>query len=172
MSPKDRERLVGGASFLLVLFFGFKIWIAGDLDYLKNARKETATSLKKETLLREISNLKHRFGSVESNLAKNKNADWLIEEVSRLAASSGLALWSAVPQVPQDATGFQKISLLIEAAGNYHELGLFIEKIENHRPLIKIQNLRAADKGDPNSTDRLQLSISLAAYFYDQGKTL
>ena len=167
---ETKKILLSAAVFLVLFALGWKIFIRADIRAFGNVKKEIAGYAEKQATLKEIAGLENRLQSYEPFLSKTRQADWIIETVSRLAAEAGLNLVSATPQnFLGENTEFQKISLSVEAGGGYHSLGRFVEKIENYRPLIRIIGLRVSRPNAQDTSGNLQLTLSLAAYTSAQG---
>lgn len=170
LNLESKKAVLTAAIFLVFFALGWKIFIRADIRAFGNVKTEIANYAEKQAALKEIADLENRLRSYEPLLSKTRQADWIIETVSRLAAETGLSLVSATPQnFLGENTEFQKISLSVEAGGGYHNLGRFVEKIENYRPLIKIVNLRVSRANLQGASGNLQLTLSLAAYISVQG---
>ena len=168
LSLQNKKIILGTIVFLATVFLGWKFLLEPDLKSIDVAKKISSENVRKGTVLQEIAAMEKKLKTFEPLLSGAQQSDWLIEAVNRMAAESGLTLLSASPQPPSKDADFTRIALTIEASGGYHNLGRFIEKIENYRPLIKVSNLRIlrSERRDPGN---LKITLSVNSYYLPKG---
>ena len=164
LNPQSKKTIVACAAVSVVLFLGWKGLVQKDLQTLKSLKQAVSENTQKSAKFEDNAALKKKLNHYEAFLSKNRQVDWLIETVNRLAAESGLALLSASPQATREDSDYPKLVLLVEAEGGYHELGRFVEKLENNRPLVLINSLRVGPS-DMFTTGKLKTTLTLGAFY-------
>lgn len=160
---------VAATAALVVLFVGWKLFITKDLETLGELKRTAAENAPKTALVQETEALEQKLKRYEEFLSETRQPDWLIDQVNTYAADSGLTLLSVVPQASREGEGGTARTLLaLEAAGVYHQFGRFIEKLENHRPLIKILSIKIFRQEDTAQGQKMTMTL---ASFYSARKT-
>ncbi len=129
-------------------------------------KNEKNTDVKKNGVLMNISTLEKKLNTYTSLLSEKKESSWLIQTVSKTAEVSNLALVSVVPPASENRGEYDKISVAIEAAGTYHELGDFASRIESAPRFIKIVHVRIENTpNDQGRKDALKIFLSLSVFY-------
>lgn len=161
----QKKKIAALAAALAVLFLGWKILIEKDIRDLKELKHAASENAPKQAVVDETAHLEKKLKNYSDLLSKVRQADWLIDTVNTYAADSGLTLQSVVPQPSRDGEGdYGKIVLTMEAEGTYHNMGHFVEKIENDRPLIKINVLRIL-RPEGWSGNGLKFTVTVSAFY-------
>lgn len=161
----QKKGIVAAAAGLAVFFLGWKILVKNDIRTLKALRQAAAENAPKQAVVDETGVLEKKLKDHTAFLSTNRQADWLIDTVNTYASESGLSLLAVAPQTAREGNGdYGKIVLTLEADGTYHELGHFVEKIENQKPLIKINFLRIL-RVEERARSSLKFTMTLSAFY-------
>ena len=129
-------------------------------------KSEKNTDVQKNAVLMNISTLEKKLKPYVSLLSEKKESSWLIQTVSKTAEASNLALISVVPPASENRGEYDKISVAIEAAGTYHELGDFASRIESAPRFIKIMHVHIENvPNDQGRKDALKFFLSLSVFY-------
>lgn len=165
LSFEQKKKIAMLAAGLMVLFVGWKFLVEKDIRTLKELKQAVSENAPKQAVVDETAFLEKKLKNQSELLCKTSQADWLIDTVNTFAADSGLTLLSVVPQAPREWDGdYAKIVLTLEAGGTYHELGHFVEKVENHKPLIKLNLLRVLRTEKSGGKD-LKFTMTLGVFY-------
>ena len=101
---------------------------------------------------REYDNLKKQAGDLEKRLPGQDQISGLLEDFSNVAESSGVKILrlkpiEAPPPVSQQKAAnnsYSEFPILIEARAGYHQLGVFVNNLENMDRFIKITDIDIA----------------------------
>ena len=146
---KHKKWVVGVGLALIGLLIGSRMIAAPLIQQIRLVEKDKEETRKKEPTLRSIVELKNRFEKNKEAFAQPKESTQIIEELNSLAVRSGFAIQSIVPEQPAKiGAGFEKLSVHIDAAGTYHELGEFVSQIESLKYLVKIAKVEMSTSRD------------------------
>ncbi len=181
MDKTQKQKIILGAIVGLSLFiFYYSLILKPAFARLVTSYKEVVR-LKKEittkkalinnlpNLSKEFSNLKEKARFVEKSLPNEKEIPGLLEELSRIAEESNVKILKIRPkevlmstiQNPQ-ARPYIEQSISIEAKSGFHELGLFIEKLENLNRFVKIRELTIV--GDRQDIKHHNIKLEVSTY--------
>ena len=152
--------IVAGGSFVCWNFFVKPVYVK-----LKSMNVEESAISQKKAVIQNIFILKKKFDGYAQLISSDQQWPWLIEESGRMASESHLTLVSASPAGDEIFDDYKKITLRVEARGGYHELGDFMNRIENSPRFIKISDLHVDSSGAEGGTKMvLHLSVSLSIF--------
>ena len=147
-------------------FLGWRFIARPSLVKMAVLKNEKKTDVQKTPVLMSISTLEKKLNAYAPLLSEKKESTWLIQTVSKTAEVSHLALISVVPPESENRGEYDKISVVIEAAGTYHELGDFASRIESAPRFIKIMHVRTENApNDQGRRDVLKISLSLSVFY-------
>lgn len=126
--------LIGG------LFAGGVLVVKPGLARIAVIKTELGGLSKKETSFGNIANSEKRLSGYKQKLSGTGDKAWLIEELNSIADKAKFSILSITPDEKKSAGGgyLERISVRIEAEGNYHQLGEFISRVENLEQYVKI----------------------------------
>lgn len=126
---------------------------------LKSARLVTADMDKLKKSLKEHS---EKVESYEKKLPAQQEIPTLLEDLSGMAKDSKIKIVSIVPAMSyfnEEKTGnkeqiYQEIPILITAKSGYHQLGHFLDSLENSDRFMKVVDIGIkANKASPKEHD-------------------
>lgn len=160
---------LAGLVFMALFVVGWKVFIGPDMAALKTMRLQTADARSTRSALDELTTLKAGLDQYRGDLSPGAEPDWLIDVANRLAGEAGITLLSVSPQSASlaQAKGFlyQPVSLTLEAEGGYHKIGRFVEKLENHRPMIRLQSLHMNLQKNSAGQPVLRSEMTISAFY-------
>ncbi|MDO8730409.1 MAG: type 4a pilus biogenesis protein PilO [Candidatus Omnitrophota bacterium] len=124
-------------------------------------RQQLASRTKEENerseLLLVIQRQETELKEIESTFLLKGGATGLASQISDLAAQSGLQIDSVTPQSEVVAEPYTRFQLEILATGNLANLMRFLRTLEDHRPLLWVEQL---DVEEPSKTEKISSSTA------------
>jgi Tfp pilus assembly protein PilO len=128
----------------------------------ERVRAEQALVVNEAGIKRQHDNFQKQAGYLEKRLPGQLQISSLLEDFSKVAESSGVKILRIKPLEEPVPVSKQKITshsytdfpILIEARAGYHQLGVFVEKLESMDRFIKITDIEVAgNEKDPRHHD-------------------
>jgi Tfp pilus assembly protein PilO len=89
----------------------------------------------------------------KSFLLESGETPALTSEVTRIASRMGVAIESVIPQTEMRIGSYTKLQIRVVATAAYSDLVRFINELEKHEPLLKIDALEVGDSGGRPNED-------------------
>jgi len=126
--------LIGG------LFAGGVLVIKPGLSRIAVVKAELGGLSQKEASFGNIANSEKKLSGYKQKLSSAGDKAWLIEELNSIADKTKFSILSITPDEKKLAGGgyLERISVRIEAEGNYHQLGEFVSRVESLEQYVKI----------------------------------
>lgn len=143
---------------------------ASDLERVRDAVSKTGLYEK------TITSYGEKIDRYEKMLPAEKEIPALLEDLSAMARDSNIKILGITPVVaapeknnrPRAAGIYQEIPILINAKSGYHELGDFINNLENARRFMKVIDIGIrANKGTPEKHD---VELIVMTYILPKGR--
>ena len=179
LSAVDRKSLIqnaamGAALFIFIFFFFLPLLMQNKkmADKLNNLKWKIGQSKVKIERIPELTKQKELFGARTEQVRKQffdaKEADQLIGIISSMAADSGVKINASRPtektlELPPPFAQMyvaQSYELIVE--GGYHNLGMFINKLEHYSKNFAVHSIHIAS-GQKGSSAQ-QCTLTLTAY--------
>lgn len=112
---------------------------------LKNAKSDISRIGKFKS---DIDSYKEKVDRYEKMLPAEQEIPNLLETLSNMAKSSGVKIVGIMPSVAKEADKiskrqiYQEIPILISAKSGYHELGRFLNRLENSDRFMKVVDIQ------------------------------
>lgn len=170
LPPKTKTTVIALSAVVLVgtILVGYNIVYRRFDTQAKTAALQIDTEIKKKALIEEVLLLRKKTETYRPHLVSRRDPTWLIEELNRFAGETGVSLSTVTPQAAEIGMDFERVSVKVEANGDYHRLGGFIAKIETYKPFLKIGEIRFSDVGkSPNAAvqkDYLRALVTISAF--------
>lgn len=97
---------------------------------------------------KQVSDLENRLEGLKPILPDEKDAGDLLRRIQTLAVQSNLVIKSYRPQVTTAQPMYDEWPIGLTLEGNYHNLGLFLDRVSKFPRIINIGNL-AIEANDP-----------------------
>ena len=124
-----------------------------------------------DKLTKKLSSLQDQMVFYENKLSRKKELPKLLESLSKLARSSRVKIRSITPIGKTSSQGagtqskksvYQEVPIAITAQCGYHDLGTFINKLENDERYLRISNL----KMKANASNPKRHNVEFVVYAY------
>jgi len=175
------------ASATLVVFIGyFSLFLRPSVAKLTGVipeireRKVAIKSVQDDLLYEGMLNkrlkvLQEKLAGYEKRLSREKELPMLLENLSLMAKESRVRILGITPHVTrlkvQKDTGeeksvYQEVPIAISAQSGYHELGSFINRLENHQRYMQVSHMKIeSGQADP---ERHEIKFVVYAYTFKQ----
>ena len=183
MDPKEKQKLyilfgiIGAA--VLVVYYNlllrplFTAFIANNREFYaikRSVKSARALIANEERIRKQYENFKSRSEELENRLFSQDEISSLLQDFSGIADFSGVKILKIKPlelldDVYENETGqglYSKLPILIEARAGYHQLGVFINRIESMEKVIRIDGLDI--RGNPREPRHHEISLRLVTY--------
>jgi len=171
---KKKILIIYASAFLIVFlayfFFFLKPSLGKLFNLMPNARerrikiKTVRRDLAHEDLLKKrLEVLQQKMSRYEKKLSREKEIPMLLENLSKLAKSSRVKILSITPIEKNrktlmggvtDDTVYQEVPIAIKAQSGYHELGTFINRLENDQRYMQVSDIKIkSSKANPKRHD-------------------
>ena len=119
----------------------------------------------------KIKNLEKKEDAYEKSFSKEKEIPMLLENLSKIAKSSGVKISGIKPingsplRKPQEAEkekDYQEVPIAVTAQSGYHELGKFINKLENDTRFMQVSDIKI----EANDKNPRRHDIEFVVYAY------
>jgi len=181
---KQRLMLIYGAGFLLVFLLYFFLLLQPTLsklfDILPKLReyrldiRGVHSDLQFEDKLRKrVSALEKKLDSYEKSLSREKEIPVLLENLSNLARDARVKILGITPVdagslrtggQEKDDSIYQEVPIVINAQSEYHDLGIFINTLENGQRYLQISDIEI--KSNRNNPKRHDVKFIVYAYTF------
>jgi|GEM_PF-2504614 len=165
-----KENLIKNKVLLIAIGMGlFFLWFAYNKIYkttVNSVRAIDAGISRENTnvdILKRLNTLQHTLDGYRGYFAKETDASWLMDKVSKAASGSGLNIISMSPQPLANRKSFVCGSVNLTTGGTYHQLGDFVARMENSKEFIKVEKLSFK-----KSDEILNADMVISAYFWKQ----
>ncbi|MCX5880466.1 MAG: type 4a pilus biogenesis protein PilO [Deltaproteobacteria bacterium] len=136
---------------------------------LANAR---AAASQIEKFRQEMKDAEHDFNVTRKALPDKEEIPMLLTSVSQFGHDAGLefVLFEPKPEVPRDF--YAEIPVSVTVSGNYHNVGMFFDKVSNLNRIVNIKDIKMAPpaakdtKVAPSAKDSARLITSCIAVTY------
>ncbi len=150
LGRKEMIAAAGGYIFLVFLFSFLIIsqvhsWklISGQLAKERTRLAEAKGLIdNRKSYEEEIKLLERRIGFYEDKLPESKEVPQLFRELDKVAAESRIKFVSVEEKLPEERKHYRRFQWNLRMEGGYHELGRFINKLENLGRFIKVSNIQ------------------------------
>ncbi len=142
LDEKQRRILIGAVIFLLVFLICYNLIYknaAKKVIYYKMEFKRVTAQNKLREKLSKLNSVKRNY---EALIIQKQDIDSFKNELSKLALSFGVKVVSITSVRRPGPAGYNAFSATLELRCSYHQLGIFLSKIENAEPYIGIKSIR------------------------------
>jgi Tfp pilus assembly protein PilO len=148
---------------LLTVTIGFLMIQAPWQERRRQLTSRTSEEKERSDLLLVIQRQKADLEETEGTFLLKGGATGLASQISNLAAQSGLQIDSVTPQPEVVVEPYIRFQLEILATGNLANLMRFLRTLEDHRPLLWVEQLdvEESSKGETLSTAKSEPRIRL-----------
>lgn len=126
-----------------------------------------------DKLKKKLDILREKMGGYENKLSREKEIPKLLENLSKVARSSRVKILGIVPFDTSKTKGkgsvtltsvYQEVPITISAHSSYHDLGTFINKLENGERFMRVSDIKI--KSNKNNPKRHDIESVVYAYTF------
>ena len=165
-----KKAMAAAVAVILAAFFYYNTLLKAQLARIKELSPQIRDmNLKISNAERELSNiaaykkqydtLKLKIENYKKRFPYENEIPALLEHLSKTAKDSGVKILAIKPVNPDAKTRqelqqsgglFLEMPIKIEASSGYHQLGVFINKLENSERFVKVNDFKIAGEDNPN----------------------
>jgi len=137
-----------------------------DIRTLREELKGVNESIGKEDMLKKkIASMNQTVSSYEKKLPTEREMPTILEEIARMARDTNVKIIGISPLGFKANTGgekmpYQEAPISITARGGYHEIGKFINKLENGSRFVSIADIMISGENEDKRVHSLELVAS------------
>lgn len=120
---------------------------------IANERSTQASQAETAATLRQIEQYRKR-------LPNEPSPSWLVTEVMSLGERLGLQLSAIAQEPPQESQQFTRLAVTLEFSASYHDLGVFLDRLEQSGSFIRVEHLDVTPPKEPRGKASVQLTLS------------
>jgi type IV pilus assembly protein PilO len=169
-----------GVSLFIALVIGGLFW----WQYLSPAMEEEQTktaqldTLKREIAAlevtanklaefqREVALLEAKLETLKRILPPEKETPDLMRKVQSLASQSSLLIKSFTPGATVNKEFYQEWPITMTVEGNYHNLGIFFDRVGRLSRLVNIGNIKIASRTEQTVSNTISASCVATTFVY------
>jgi type IV pilus assembly protein PilO len=169
-----------GVSLFLALIIGGLFWWqylspAMEEEKQKTARLENlqreiraleVTANKLAEFQREVALLEAKLETLKRILPPEKETPDLMRKVQSLASQSSLLIKTFTPGQTVNKEFYQEWPINMSVEGNYHNLGIFFDRVGRLSRLVNIGNIRIASRGDQTVSNTITANCVATTFVY------
>jgi type IV pilus assembly protein PilO len=123
----------------------------GEIEARLNKGREMARQLPE--FRRQITELEGRLASLRPILPEEKDVADLLRRIQTLATQSSLTIRGFRPQAINTRELHAEWPIGLELQGNYHSLGVFLDRVSKFPRIINVGNIEITNRDDRNTRD-------------------
>ena len=169
-----------GVSLFLALIIGGLFWWqylspAMEEEKTKTARLEglqreiralEVTANKLAEFQREVALLEAKLETLKRILPPEKETPDLMRKVQSLASQSSLLIKTFTPGQTVNKEFYQEWPINMSVEGNYHNLGIFFDRVGRLSRLVNIGNIKISSRGDQTVSNTINASCVATTFVY------
>jgi type IV pilus assembly protein PilO len=140
----------------------------GKLDALKvDIQRGQAVEQKHLEYIRQNKLLIEKLAASKDILPEAKQTDDLLRQIQASALNSGLTIKLFQPQAIVQRDFFSEWPISMEVEGNYHNLGIFYDRLSKLKRVVNVSNVKINQMGsgeNPNRTIRANYTATTFVY--------
>lgn len=114
----------------------------------------------------EVQTLELRLDSLKSILPDERDVGDLLRRVQTLATQSNLQVRGFRPQAITTKEMHAEWPIALQLEGNYHNLGLFLDRVSKFPRIINIGNMVLAAKPEPTATSSMTINATATTFVF------
>lgn len=169
-----------GVSLFLALLIGLLFWWqylspAMEEEKQKTARLENlqreiraleVTANKLAEFQREVALLEAKLETLKRILPPEKETPDLMRKVQSLASQSSLLIKTFTPGQTVNKEFYQEWPINMSVEGNYHNLGIFFDRVGRLSRLVNIGNIKISSRGEQTVSNTITATCVATTFVY------
>ncbi len=160
--------LVGAGAFYYFYEMPRQVAIETQARELSNIRgrisKGQATARQLPEFRAQVTDLEARLESLKPILPDERDAGDLLRRVQTLAVQSNLVIRGFRPQAISVKEMHAEWPISLQLEGNYHNLGLFLDRVSKFPRIINIGGLTLAQKESPTAATTMTIACTATTF--------
>lgn len=154
--------LLAAMGLALTGLFGYHAIYARQQAQQRVIQAQIAEAQSDETAQAEVAALLQRIDGYRKRLPPEPDPSWLVQQATALMNDAGLQLVSLTQEAPHTlpASAFTRLAITLQCRGNYHQLGRFIDQIEQSPSFIRVETLDISPSGDRDATPAIRMVLT------------
>ena len=121
---------------------------------------------KQEQLARDIATLERKLADLRQILPTQPELGDLLKWIKALADQTNLELRVFGPGTAQDQEFLREQPIRMEVHGNYHQLGMFFDRVSKYARIINVENVKITPNSDRKVRATIVSSFVAKTYIY------
>jgi type IV pilus assembly protein PilO len=139
----------------------------GTLNTLReDIRKLEAVAAKLEEFRAKVTQLEARLETLKRYLPPEKETPDLMRKVQYLASQSNLTVTRFTPSATVNKDYYQEWPINVDVTGNYHNLGLFFDRVGRLQRLVNVGNVKVRSQTKQTANNTISASCVATTYVY------
>jgi type IV pilus assembly protein PilO len=174
-----------GVSLFIALVIGGLFWWQYLSPAMEEEQKKTVqldglkreiaalevTANKLAEFQREVALLEAKLETLKRILPPEKETPDLMRKVQSLASQSSLLIKSFTPGATVNKEFYQEWPITMTVEGNYHNLGIFFDRVGRLSRLVNIGNIRITSRGEQTVSNTISASCVATTFVYVETPT-
>lgn len=113
-----------------------------------------------QQLAAEVAGLLRQIEQYQKRLPQEPDSSWLVHQAVTVGQRSGVLLTNIAPAVPEERPQYTRLSVNLQFRASYHQLGAFLDQIENDPSVFLIERLELTEPTEQNDQATVQMTLS------------
>ncbi|MBU1912085.1 MAG: type 4a pilus biogenesis protein PilO, partial [Candidatus Omnitrophica bacterium] len=141
INPSSKLFIATAVIAVLTLVTGIVFIYAPFADRNKSLRADILRERDKNILVGKIKALGKHIKVYNKRIPESGGVSWLLGEISNMASKERIEVSSIKPGNPEDYGLYTKLSVVVEIASTYNQLGSFVSGIESSEKFLKVETI-------------------------------
>jgi type IV pilus assembly protein PilO len=132
----------------------------------EDIRKLEAVAAKLEEFRAKVTQLEGQLETLKRYLPPEKETPDLMRKVQYLASQSNLIVRRFTPSATVNKDYYQEWPINVDVEGNYHNLGLFFDRVGRLQRLVNVGNVKVRSQAKQTANNTITASCIATTYVY------
>jgi len=151
--------IAGAIAVAVVVPAGYTIH-KGYQEKLRLVEAQTANEHSTQASQAQTAATFRQIEQYRKRLPNEPSPSWLVSEAMSLGERVGLQLSAIAQESPQEIQQFTRLAVTLEFSASYHELGLFLDRLEHAGSFIQVERLQVSPPKEPQGKVSIRLTLS------------
>ncbi len=153
------QLLAGAIALVVALPIGYNIR-RGQQEKRRLIQTQIAQVRSAHEVQADITAALRQIEQYRKRLPPEPNPSWLVNEAVTLGEQAGLQLTTIAQDPPQTFQTFTRLAVSLEFAASYHQLGMFLDRVEHAEHFIHVERLSVTPPREEWGKATIQLTLS------------
>jgi len=132
--------------------------------------KGVATARRLPQFQTDVTQLEQRLENLRAVLPEEKDVADILRRVQGLAAQSNLNIQRFTPQEPKQEALYASLPYKLKAEGNFHNLGLFFDRLSKFPRIINVSDITIKAKQSPDASTSIDAECTATTFVLQESK--